>query len=142
MRGVPRTHNADGHAVFRFDFSLDEQMTPSDARSSLLGIQQESPIFHDDRILLDVGFEHLPEGASLAPAWYRSRLTELDDNVRVLGKWGDESPAILVTPHGKGGAFYIGTDPYRAALPSENRTDWRRFLQAISDPEILRDLAE
>ena len=122
------------------DFAMNQQVIPSDARSRLFGIQQETSIFHDDRILLSVGLEYLPEGASLATAWHRSRLTECDDTVRTLARWGDKSPAILITPHGKGGALYIGTDPYRAALTSENRTDWRRFLQAIADPDTLKDL--
>ena len=122
------------------DFATNEQIMPSDARSRLFGIRQESSIFHDDRILLSVGFKHLPEGTSLAAAWHRSRLTECDDYVRTLARWSDKSPAILIMPHGKGGALYIGTEPFRAALTSENRTDWRRFLQAIADPNTLKAL--
>lgn len=123
------------------DFTLDEQMRPSDARSRLFGLQQETAIVHDEHILLDVELPYLPGDASLSTAWYRTRLTELDEGVRVLGRWGDHTPAIILTSHGKGGALYIATNPYRAALSSGSREDWLRFFRSIVEqPDVFKDL--
>jgi hypothetical protein len=121
------------------DGALDEQMLPSETRSQMFGIEDEEPMLHDDRILLGVSIGQLSEGASLPSAWFRSRLTTLRDDVRILGRWGDGSPAITLTGHGKGGVLYVGTDLYRSAAQAD--TDWTLFLEAGSDTDTLKELA-
>ena len=96
-------------------------------------------MLHDDRILLGVSIGQLSEGASLPSAWFRSRLTTLRDDVRILGRWGDGSPAITLTGHGKGGVLYVGTDLYRSAAQAD--ADWTLFLEAGSDTDTLKELA-
>lgn len=122
------------------DCALDEQLRPSDARSRLFGIQEEKRLIHDDRILLDVDLTYLPGAVSLSTAWQRIALMRLDEDVRVLGRWGDHTPAIILKPHGRGGALYIGTDPYRAAMWSDGRADWSRFLRSVVDPYTLKNM--
>lgn len=121
------------------DGALDEQMLPSETRSQIFGIEDEELMLHDDRILLGVSIDPLSEGASLPSAWFRSRLTKLRDEVRILGRWGDGSPAITLTRHGKGGVLYVGTDLYRSA--AQAGTDWELFLKASSDTDTLKVLA-
>lgn len=120
------------------DFALDEQLRRSDMRRRLFGIQQESALAHPDRILLTDGGPDIPEGADLDTALYRMRITAFDDDVRILGRWGDGAAAIIFKPHGKGGALYIGTGAYQAVLASDKHSNWQRFLSAVTVPETLQ----
>jgi hypothetical protein len=122
------------------DCLLDEQMRSIDARSVLFGIQEESSLVYDSQIVLDVNLPDLPGGASLPSAWHRIGLTQIDDGVHVIGHWGDQTPAIILKVHGKGGALYIGTNPYRAALLPGNHQEWPRFFRSVVESPILNDL--
>lgn len=122
------------------DFALDEQMRPADSRQRLFGIQEETSGVDEDRMTLAVDLKHLPSGASLPAAWNRARLTRLEEGTVVLGHWSDRTPAIVLIRRGKGGALYIGTDPYRAALFQRDQDDWILFLQSIAHPSELRGL--
>ncbi len=121
------------------DFALDEGLRPTDAHRRVFGIRNESTLNDPDRILLTSGWPYLEEGAVLDACQSRIRPTECDDDVRVLGKWGDGSAAVVTKPHGKGGAVYVGTDLYLAA---DRHPDggWRGFLQAILNRRVLKSL--
>ncbi|MDE2727118.1 MAG: hypothetical protein OXI19_03790 [Gemmatimonadota bacterium] len=123
------------------DFRLDEGMRHGDARARVFGIQAESVLNDPDRILLTAGWPDLPEGAALDAHQWRVRPAEIDDDVRVIGRWGDGSPAVILKPHKDGGALYIGTDPYRSADRDRNG-HWRGFLKAVLDREVLRRLSK
>lgn len=121
------------------DFLMDEQVQLCATRRRLFGIQQESPRANEDRILIsNAGLPYLTDGTSLATAWNRIGLTELDDSVRVLGRWGDGVPAIVLRPLGKGGSLYIGTNPYQAALTRGNAAEWGQFFRSIADSEWVK----
>lgn len=122
------------------DFSLDEGRRHSDARARLFGMRAESVLNDPDRILLTAGWPDLPEGAALEAQRWRVRPSEIDDDVRVIGRWGDGSAAVILKPHKNGGALYMGTDPYRSAVEYRNG-HWRGFLKAVLNREVLRRLA-
>ena len=122
------------------DFSLDEGTRHGDARERLFGIRKESVLNDPDRILLTAGWPHLPEGAALDAHRWRVRPEETDDDVRVIGRWGDGSAAVLLKPHKDGGALYVGTDPYLSA-DRDRDGDWRGFLRAVLDREVLKRLS-
>jgi hypothetical protein len=121
------------------DFSLDEQRRPAERRR-MLGVREERALANEDRILLTGPLPGLAEGTSLATAWNRIRLTAMEDPMRVLGRWGDGAPAIVLKPHGKGGSLYIGTDPYQAAVAAGSREEWGRLFQSIAAPGTLKRL--
>lgn len=121
------------------DFLMDEQLQPSNTRQRLFGVQEESLLANEDRILIsDASLPYLMKGASLATAWNRTGLTRLDDSVRVLGRWGDGAPAIVLRAWGKGGSLFIGTNPYQAAMTLENAADWGQFFRSIADLEWIK----
>lgn len=121
------------------DFLMDEQLQPCSTRRRLFGIQEESPLANEDRILIsNPGLPYLTDGTSLATAWNRIQLTRLDDSVRILGRWGDGVPAIVLRPLGKGGSLYIGTNPYQAAMMLGNAAEWGQFFRSIADLEWLK----
>ena len=122
------------------DFSLDEGMRHGDARARVFGIRKESVLNDPDRILLTAGWPRLPEGAALDAHQWRVRLEETDDDVRVIGRWGDGSAAVILKPHKDGGALYVGTGPYLSAARDRNGP-WRGFLRAVLDREVLRGLS-
>ena len=123
------------------DFSLDEGRRHGDARARVFGIGAESVLNDPDRILLTAGWPRLPEGAALDAHRWRVRPAEIDDDVRVLGRWGDGSAAVILKPHRAGGALYMATDPYRSADRDRNG-HWRDFLKAVLDREVLKDLSK
>ena len=122
------------------DFTLDGGLRPCDARVRVFGIRSESVLNDPDRILISCGWPHLQEGAVLGACHARVRLDECDDDAGVLAKWGDGSPAVLIKPHGKGGAVYVGTDPYAAAEREQN-SGWRAFLTALLNRRVLKSLS-
>ena len=122
------------------DFTLDAGLRPGDARKRLFGMKRERAINDPDRILLTSGWPHLREGAVLDACHSRFRPTECDDDVRVLAKWGDGSPAVVIKPHGKGGALYVGTDLYHAVEPDQD-DGWRGFLKDILNRRVLKGLS-
>ncbi len=122
------------------DFSLNEGMRLGDARERVFGIRQESALNDPDQILLTVGWPDLPEGAALDTHHWRVRPVEVDDDVRVIGRWGDGSAAVVLKPHKGGGALYMGTDPYKSA-DRDRDGHWRGFLRAILNREVLKRLA-
>ncbi len=123
------------------DFSLDEGTRHGDARERVFGIRKESVLNDPDRILVTAGWPHLPEGVALDAHRWRVRSEETDDDVRVIGRWGDGSAAVLLKPHKDGGALYIGTEPYLSADRDRNG-DWRGFLRAVLDREVLKHLSK
>lgn len=122
------------------DFSLDEGMRQGGARERLFGIRRESVLNDPDRILLTAGWPRLPEGAALEAHQWRVRSEEIDEDARIIGRWGDGSPAVTVKPHKNGGAMYIGTEPYLSADADRNG-QWRGFLRAVLDREVLKRLS-
>ena len=122
------------------DFTLDAGLRHSDARRRLFGIRQESVLNDPDRILLTSGWPHLEEGAVLNAYQSRVRPTECDDDVRVLARWGDGSAAVVIKPHGKGGAVYVGTDLYLTAERDQNG-GWHGFLRDILNRRVLKSLS-
>jgi|GEM_PF-1525020 hypothetical protein len=122
------------------DFQLDEQLLESDMRQRLFGIQKEAILPHPDQILLTSGWPEGLKGVDLSTAWYRTRITVFDEDIQVLGCWGDGSAAIILKPHGKGGALYIGTNPYQAAMEADRHSDWGPFISSIVQPEVLQQL--
>lgn len=122
------------------DFSLDEGMRHADARERVFGIRKESVLNDPDRILLTAGWPDLPEGAALDAHQWRVRPAEIDEDVRVIGRWGDGSPAVLLKPHKNGGALYMGTEPYLSAHRDRNGP-WRGFLRAVLNREVLKRLS-
>ncbi|MYK97355.1 MAG: hypothetical protein F4014_00670 [Gemmatimonadetes bacterium] len=123
------------------DFRLDEGMRHGDGRAHVFGIRAESVLNDPDRILLTAGWPDLPEGAALDAHQWRVRPAEIDDDVRVIGRWGDGSPAVILKPHKAGGALYMGTDPYRSADRDRNG-HWCGFLKAVLDREVLKRLSK
>ena len=123
------------------DFSLDEGIRHGDARERVFGIRKESVLNDPDRILLTAGWPHLPEGAALEAHQWRVRPGEIDDDVRVIGRWGDGSAAILLKPHKDGGALYMGTEPYLSA-DRDRDGHWRGFLRAVLNREVLKRLSK
>lgn len=121
------------------DFSLDEGMRHGNARERVFGMRTESVLNDPDRILLTAGWPRLPEGAALDAQQWRIRPAEIDDDVRVIGRWGDGSAAVLLKPHKDGGALYMGTDPYQSA-DRDPIGHWRGFLRAVLNREVLRQL--
>jgi|AP95_1055475.scaffolds.fasta_scaffold07700_2 hypothetical protein len=124
------------------DFTLDEQLCRSDMRRRLFGMQQEKGLSHPDRILLTAGWPEVQEGADLSTTWHRTSVTAFDDDIQVLGRWGDGSAAIILKPHGKGGALYIGTNPYQAAMEEDRHSNWQSFISSIVEPDALQQLIE
>ena len=124
------------------DFTLDEQLCRSDMRRRLFGMQQEKGLPNPDRILLTAGWPEVPEGADLGTTWHRTSVTAFDDDIQVLGRWGDGSAAIILKPHGKGGALYIGTNPYQAAMEEDRHSNWQSFISSIVEPDALQQLIE
>lgn len=124
------------------DFTLDEQLRESDIRQRLFGIQKETVLPHPDQILLTTGWPDALKGVDLITAWYRTSVTAFDEDVQVLGCWGDGSAAIILKPHGKGGALYIGTNPYQAAMEADCRSNWGPFISSIAEPEVLQLLTD
>ena len=107
----------------------------------MFGIRAESVLNDPDRILLTAGWPRLPEGAALDAHQWRVRPTDIDDDVRVLGRWGDGSAAVLLKPHKAGGALYLATDPYLSA-DRDRDGHWRGFLGAVLNREVLKDLSK
>ncbi len=122
------------------DFSLDEGMRQCDARERVFGIRSESVLNDPDRILLTDGWPDLPEGAALEAHQWRVRPAEIDEDVRVIGRWGDGSAAVLLKPHKNGGALYLGTEPYLSAARDRDG-HWREFLRAVLNREVLKRLS-
>lgn len=123
------------------DLGLDEGMRHGNARERVFGIRAESVLNDPDRILLTAGWPRLPEGAALDAHQWRVRPTDIDDDVRVLGRWGDGSAAVLLKPHKAGGALYVATDPYLSA-DRDRDGHWRGFLGAVLNREVLKDLSK
>ncbi|MBM3262294.1 MAG: hypothetical protein FJY97_02555 [candidate division Zixibacteria bacterium] len=124
------------------DFTMDEQQRFAPAHDRLFGLQKAEESENEDHILLAVSLPWLAEGTLLETACRRVRATGVDGQTRVLGRWGDGTPAMLLKRHGKGGGLYIGTDPYQAALLSGNPSDWGRLFRSIADPDWLKTWSE
>lgn len=71
-------------------------------------------------------------GEKFLGRWHREYIEPFEDDVKVLAKFDDESPAIVCRSYGKGAAYYIGTHSDMALVDNKSK-----LLETL-----LNDIAE
>ena len=57
-------------------------------------------------------------------------ILKIDNSIKILGLWSNNTPAVILKNRGSGKAIYIGTQPYLANC-IKGEGSWIKFFKMI-----------
>lgn len=108
------------------DLWFNEKLEDLDIwRKKIFGVIEEKVFWRDDSISFEIFRLKNVKGF-----WERRMILKIDNSIKILGLWSNNTPAVILKNRGSGKAIYIGTQPYLANC-IKGEGSWIKFFKMI-----------